>query len=157
MEVGLCSGHIVVDGDPAPLSKKGAQPPILGPCLLWPNGWMDQDATLYNGRPGQHCVRCGPSSTPRGTPPNFGPCLLWPNGCMDQDATWYEGRYRPSRIVLHGDPAAASQKGHSPPIFGPCLLWPNYSPQFLDHVYCGQICLQCFVTVGWAAGRASDL
>ena len=41
-EVGLGRGHIVLDGDPFP---KGAQPPILGPWLLWPNGWMDQDAT----------------------------------------------------------------------------------------------------------------
>jgi len=29
-----------------PLPKKGTQPPILGPFLLWPNGWMDQNATL---------------------------------------------------------------------------------------------------------------
>jgi len=44
-EVGLGQGHIVLDGDLAP-SKKGAQqPPIFGPCLLWPNGWMDEDAT----------------------------------------------------------------------------------------------------------------
>jgi len=45
-EVGLGPGHIVLDGDPAaPL--KGTQPvsPIFGPYLLWPNGWMDQDAT----------------------------------------------------------------------------------------------------------------
>jgi len=41
MEVGLYSGHIVLDGDSAPHSKKGTQPPIFGPCLLWPNGWMD--------------------------------------------------------------------------------------------------------------------
>ena len=27
-----------------PFPKKGEQPPIFGPCLLWPNGWMDQDA-----------------------------------------------------------------------------------------------------------------
>jgi len=33
MEVGLGPGHIVLDGQ------------IFGPCLLWPNGWMDQDAT----------------------------------------------------------------------------------------------------------------
>ena len=38
MEVGLGPGHIVLDGDPAPLPQKGAQPPIYGPCLLWPNG-----------------------------------------------------------------------------------------------------------------------
>jgi len=25
---------------------KGAQPPIFGPYLLWPNGWMNQDATV---------------------------------------------------------------------------------------------------------------
>ena len=35
----------------APLPKKGAEPPIFGLCLLWPNGWMDQDVTWYGGRP----------------------------------------------------------------------------------------------------------
>ena len=44
MEVGLGPGLIVLDGDPAPLPK-GVQPPIIGPYLLWPNGWMDQDVT----------------------------------------------------------------------------------------------------------------
>jgi len=42
MDVGLGPGHIVLDGDTAPLPKKGRVPsPIFGPCLLWPNGWMD--------------------------------------------------------------------------------------------------------------------
>ena len=36
-EVGLGPGHIVLDEDPAP-PKKGAQHPILSPCILWPNG-----------------------------------------------------------------------------------------------------------------------
>ena len=46
MEVELNPGHIVLDGDPA--SPKGYSPsPIFDPCLLWPNGWMDQDATWY--------------------------------------------------------------------------------------------------------------
>jgi len=40
MEVGLSPGHIALDGDPAPPPKR-AQPPIFGPCPLWPNGWMD--------------------------------------------------------------------------------------------------------------------
>jgi len=44
IEVGLGPGHIVLDGDPAPLSQRG-MPPTFGPCLLWPNGWMDEDAT----------------------------------------------------------------------------------------------------------------
>jgi len=47
MDVGLGSGDFVFDGDPAPLLTKGAKPPnqIFGPCLLWPNGWMDQAGT----------------------------------------------------------------------------------------------------------------
>jgi len=28
----------VLGGDPAPLPKKGTEPPIFGPCLLWRNG-----------------------------------------------------------------------------------------------------------------------
>jgi len=45
MEVGLGPGHIVLDGEPAPLPKKGAAPsPIFGPFLLSPNGWMNQDS-----------------------------------------------------------------------------------------------------------------
>jgi len=41
-EVGLGPGHIVLDRDPAPSPKKGAQQPhsTFCPCLLWPNGWM---------------------------------------------------------------------------------------------------------------------
>jgi len=45
MQVGLGRGHIVLDGDPAPPSPKGHSSPIFIPYLLWPNGWMDQDAT----------------------------------------------------------------------------------------------------------------
>ena len=45
MEVGLGPGHIVPDGDPAPVPQNGAEPPIFGPFLFWPNGWMHQDAT----------------------------------------------------------------------------------------------------------------
>jgi len=40
-KVGLDPSDIVLDGDPAPLSKNGAEPPIFGSCLLCPNGWMD--------------------------------------------------------------------------------------------------------------------
>jgi len=40
-QVGLGPGHIVLDGDPAP-PQKGAQPPIFGPCLLWPNSRPSQ-------------------------------------------------------------------------------------------------------------------
>ena len=36
--VGLSSGNIVLDGDPAPLRKGAQQPTLFGSCLLWPNG-----------------------------------------------------------------------------------------------------------------------
>jgi len=48
-EIGLGPGDILLDGYPAPpFPKKGgkATPAIFGPCLLWPNGWMEKDATL---------------------------------------------------------------------------------------------------------------
>jgi len=65
-EVGLGSGYIVLDGDPAPLpkNKKGHSPPIFGQFLLCLNGWMHQDATWYGGRPQPrpHCARWEPSS-----------------------------------------------------------------------------------------------
>ena len=50
-EVNLGPGDVVLDGVAAPLPLKGAQPPVFGPCLLWPNGWMDEDATWYGNRP----------------------------------------------------------------------------------------------------------
>jgi len=51
MQVGLGPGHIALDGDPATLRKKGAEPTIFGPYMLWPNGCVAQDATWYGGRP----------------------------------------------------------------------------------------------------------
>ena len=63
-EVGLSIGDIVLDRNQLP-SPKGTRPqPIFGPCMLWPNGWMDEDATWYESRPRPrpHCVRRGPSS-----------------------------------------------------------------------------------------------
>jgi len=60
-------------------SQKGAEPsPIFGPCLLWPNGWMDQDGTWNGG---------GSWSRSSSLPVIFGPFLLCLDGWMDQDAT----------------------------------------------------------------------
>jgi len=51
MQVGFNPGDFALDGDPAPSPKRGAVPlSNFGPFLLWPNGWMHQDATLYGGR-----------------------------------------------------------------------------------------------------------
>ena len=52
VQVGLGPGHIVLDGDPAPILPKGYSPlPIFGPYLLRRNGCMDQDVTCYGARP----------------------------------------------------------------------------------------------------------
>ena len=50
IEVRLIPGDFVLDGDPAPLPKKvaGAErsgAPNFRPCLLWPNGLIDQNGT----------------------------------------------------------------------------------------------------------------
>jgi len=92
--IGLDPRHTVLDGDPSPpppkghssqfsahiccgqmagwikmplgmdFPKRGRSPPIFGPCLLWPNGWMDQDVIWYGGGPQSrpHCARWRPSS-----------------------------------------------------------------------------------------------
>jgi len=61
-EVGLGPGHSVLDGDPASFPKRGIAP-NFGPCLLWPNSWMDQDSTWYEvGLGPGHIVRWGPAS-----------------------------------------------------------------------------------------------
>ena len=69
MEVDLGPGDIVLDGDPAPPTERATAPPIFGPCLLWPNGWMDQDATWYAVGLGQGDIVLGgdPAPPKRGT------------------------------------------------------------------------------------------
>ena len=131
-EVGLGPDDIVLDGDPAPPSpKRGHNPsPIFGPCLLWPNCWMDQGGTWHGGGPlsRPHCARWGISSSPpkRGQSPQFSAHFY----CR-QTAVWIkmalgmEVGLSPGDFVLDGDSASPPLKGHSPPIFGQCLLWPN--------------------------------
>jgi len=91
MKVSLVQATLCYMG--SQLSLKGAQPPVFSPCLLWPNGWMDEDATWHGSRPGPrpHCVRRGPSSPrERGTaaaPPLF-------------TAHVYCGHGRPSQLLL---------------------------------------------------------
>ena len=85
IKLGLGPGDFVLDGDPAPPPQKGGGA-NLRPCLLRPNGWMDESGTWHGGRPQPRrlCVRWGPSPLPPkggGAPsPIFGPFILWPNG-----------------------------------------------------------------------------
>ena len=117
---------------------KGAQPPIFGSCLLWPNGWMDKDATWYGSRPRPtlNCVRCAPSYTPRkkgtATPTLFWPiCLLWPNGWMGEDAAWYRSRPHCTTLFTGEFGEHCTRLGPSSRKRG------TAAPLFSAHVYCG--------------------
>ena len=101
MDVGLTLGDFVLDGDPVPLPKKGAEPPPqkkIGPCLLWPNTGLIKALPLHD------TIR------------------LWPNGWMDQDATWHESKPQPRRLCVSLGPSRPLPKRTDAPIFGPRLL-----------------------------------
>jgi len=136
MEVGLSSGDFVLDGYPPPFPKRrrslGQSSPIFGQCLLWPNGWMDQDGTWHGSRPWStpHCARWGhssPSQKGGRAPPIFRPIFIVakPNVWMHQDATWYGDRPQPRRLCVRWGPNPYPIRGGAPPNFRPHLLWPN--------------------------------
>jgi len=74
-----------------PPEKRHTHPyPIFGPCLLWPDGWMDEDAAWYGSRPRPrpHCTGHGHSSRERDT---AAPLFL---------AHVYCGHGRPAQLLL---------------------------------------------------------
>jgi len=85
-EVSLGPSHIVLDGDPAPPPQRGTAPNFRP--MLWPDGWLDQDATLYLGKPWprQHCVRW------EGTDLNFRPMSVVAKRMDGSRCHWYGGR-----------------------------------------------------------------
>jgi len=63
IEVGFDPGQIALDGDPA--SPKRGTTPNFRSMLLWPNGWMDQDASWYEvGLDAGHIVLDGDPALP---------------------------------------------------------------------------------------------
>ena len=98
----------------------GIQPPIFGPCLLWPNSCIDQHQLPL---------------PKKGTEPQiFSPFLFWPNGWMHQDATWYGGRPHTRGLWVRWGPSLPLPKGRR--------RSGEESPQFSSHGYCGR-------TAGW--------
>jgi len=88
MELGLSPEDFVLDGDPGPLPKKGADPPKFSSHVYCGQtaGWikmalgMELGLSLgdfvLDGDPASHHLK-GHSS------PIFGQCPLWPNDGMD--------------------------------------------------------------------------
>jgi len=115
--------------------KKGAEPssPIFGPCLLWPNGRMHQDATWYGGRPRprRHCAGWGPTFTPpkmgAEPPPQFSPHVY-----CSQTTRWtktalgIEVCLDPGHTLCYiGTQFPSPKREQMSLIFSPFLLWPN--------------------------------
>jgi len=122
--------------------KRGQRPPIFGPYLLWPIGWMYQDATWYGDRPWPrpHCARWGPSSPKKkGHSPQFSAHFY-----CGQTAGWIkmplgtDVGLDPGDIVLDGEPAPPPQ-------------W-DTAPQFSAHVCCRQMAGWTKMTLGVEVG-----
>ena len=120
----------MLDGDPAPPPQKegGAPSQSFGPFLLWPNGWVHQDATRYGGRPQPRgfCVRWRPCPQQGGGAPLKFSAQFYCGqtaGCINMPLVMEVG-LSPGDLVLDGDPAHSAKSGGA--------------PQFLAHVYCGQ-------------------
>jgi len=133
-EVSLSPGHIVLDGDPAPLPKKGGQqPPSFQPMYCGQTtGWikmpLDTDVGLGPG----HIVLdgdAGPSPQKGAKPPNLRPMSLVAKRLDGSNATWYAGRPRLWPQCVRWVPSSPPPKGAQP-------------LQFLGHDYCCQ-------TAGW--------
>jgi len=99
MELGLRPGHIVLDGNTAPLPKGAQHPPIFRHiCCVQTAGWINMPLGEEVGLGPNDIVLDGdPASFPkkRAQTPIFRP--MWPKGWMDQDATWSGGRPRPGQ------------------------------------------------------------
>jgi len=97
---------------PSSPSPKREQSPNYRPCLLWPDCWMDQDATWHEGRslPKPHCARWGPAlPPPKVHSPQFSAHI-----CCGQMAGWINMPLGREIGLSPGDPAPLPQKGRSP-------------------------------------------
>jgi len=128
-EVGLGSGHIVLDGDPA-LPQRGIAPIFAPFCCGQTAGWITMSLGTEVGLdPGdRHIALDGDPAHQKGG--TAAPQFL-AHVCCGQTVKLIKmplGRevgLGPGDIVLDGDPAPPQKTGHSHPIFGPCLLWSN--------------------------------
>jgi len=118
MEEGLGPGDFVLDGEPAPLFKKGAEPPPqfsahvhCGQTAGWIKMKLGKEVGLG---PGYIVLDWDPAPLPkrgRSPFPIFGSFLLWPNGWMHQGATRYGDRLQPRRVCVRWGPSPLPRKG----------------------------------------------
>jgi len=120
MQVGLGPGHIVLDGNPSPVPKNGAEPPFSAHFYCGQTaGYIKMSLGMAVGlsRPGDFVLDGDPATLPkrgRSPPPIFGPCLFWPKGWMDPDAIWHGVKPWPRRRYVRWGRSSPPYKGHSP-------------------------------------------
>jgi len=119
MEVGLGPVHIVLDGDTAPLPKKGLSPRFsvhlycgqTAGCIKAPHSMevgLSSGDFVLDGDPAPYPKRGG-------APPNFRTTSIV--------ATWYGGRPRPTRHCVRCGPSYPQKKGTpTPPNFRPMSI-----------------------------------
>jgi len=125
---------------PLPQQGRGQSPPIFGPCLLSPNGCMDQDETWHGSRPWPwpHVLDGTQLPSSKGAQPRrFQPISVvakWLDSSKrgdrapqfsahvycGQTAVWVKMKLgmvvglSPAHTLLDGDPAPPPPKGHTP-------------------------------------------
>jgi len=123
IEVGLSPRDFVLDGNPSPSTKRVRSLPLqkkIGPCLLWPNGWMDQGGTWHEGTPqlGDFVLDGDPVPLPKkGTEPTpqFSAHFYCGQtaGCIKMPLGMEVG-LSPGDFVLDGDSAPCPKTGRTP-------------------------------------------
>jgi len=91
MEVGLSPGQILLDGNPAPLPKKGGIAPFNSSSMSCGQTaeWIKMAVGMEVGLgPGDIVLDGNPAPPEKSHSPHliFSPYLLWPNSWMDEDA-----------------------------------------------------------------------
>jgi len=107
------------------LPQKSGGSPHFSAHVLWPNGWMDQAANWYGGRPRPrpHCVRWRPAPPKRRHSPQFSAHV-----CCGKTAGLIKvplgtkACVGPGDIVLDGDPAPPHQKRGTTTNFRPMSI-----------------------------------
>jgi len=149
IEVGLGPGHIVLDGDPAPL--KGAQPLQFSAHVYYGQtaGWIKMPlGTEVDLGPGHIMLDGDPALPQKGhsSPPLFSPCLMWPNSrpfqLLSTCATSLKLQNCQNRDIL---PTISGPFIETPPNFHGCQPYasygippsvPNYGPLLRNWEYC---------------------
>jgi len=118
----LGPGHTVLDGDPAPLSQKGAEPQFSAHLYCGQTaGYIKMPLDMEVGLiPGDSLLDGDPASLrKRGRSPQFSANVYCGTPGCTRNATWYGGRPQPRRLCVRWDPAPLPKRGRSPSNFRP--------------------------------------